>query len=86
MDVLSLLRKMRVDYRDFRITMNVKKAEEHPKVFTDIILHYHFYGKDLPMEKLEKAVALSQEKYCSVSAMLRPSVDLSYEIHVHDIE
>ena len=86
MDVLSLLRKMRVDYRDFRITMNVETAEEHPKVFTRISLHYHFYGKDLPMDKLEKAVALSQDRYCSVSAMLRPAVDLSYEIHVHELE
>jgi len=84
MDVISLLRKMRIEYSDFRMTMDVKKAEEHPKIFTDIAIHYHFTGKDLPMQKLEKAVSLSQDRYCSVSAMLREVVNISYEIHVNE--
>jgi putative redox protein len=84
MDVISLLRKMRIQYSDFRVTMDVERAEEHPKVFTDIILHYHFTGKELPPAKLEKAVSLSQDKYCSVSAMLNKAVNISYQIHTYD--
>ena len=83
MDVISLLRKMRITYSDFRVTMDTERADEHPKVYTDIVLHYHFTGQDLPMEKLEKAVSLSQETYCAVSAMLIKAVNITYEIHVH---
>lgn len=86
MDVISLLRKMRIPYDDFKVTMNVKRAEQHPKVYTDIVLHYHFYGTDFQMEKLERIVSLSQDKYCSVSAMLRKAVNITSEIHVHEAE
>lgn len=86
MDIISLMRKMRIDLTEFRVTMDVNRAEEHPKVYTDIVLHYHFTGKDLPPAKLEKAVSLSQDKYCSVSAMLDKAVNISYEIHVYGSE
>ena len=82
MDVISLLKKMRITCSDYRVTMDVKRADEHPKIFTDIVLHYYFTGRDLPLPKLEKIVTLSQEKYCSVSAMLEKTVNLSYEIHI----
>jgi len=84
MDVISLLRKMRITYSDLRVTMDVEKAEEHPKVYTDIVLHYLFSGTDPPPEKLEKAVSLSQDRYCSVSAMLNKTVNISHEIHIHE--
>ncbi len=86
MDVISLLRKMRIPYDDFRLTMNTKRSDEHPKVYTDIVLHYHFYGEDFPMPKLEKIVGLSQERYCSVTAMLMKAVNITNEIHTHDVD
>jgi putative redox protein len=82
MDVISILNKMRITVDSFRIIADAEAAEEHPKVFTKIHLTYEFKGKDLPMEKLRKAVDLSQERYCPVSAMLQNVLQLTYDIKV----
>jgi putative redox protein len=82
MDVVSLLKKMRVDYSGFRITAEGETSSEHPKIFTSIHLTYEFRGRGLPIDKLQKAVDLSQERYCSVSAMLRQAAKMTYEIKV----
>jgi len=82
MDVISILNKMRVKVDSFRVIADGEAATEHPKVFTKIHLIYEFKGKDLPMDKLTKAVELSQNRYCPVSAMLKNVLDLSYEIKV----
>ena len=84
MDVVSLLKKMRVDYDDFRIDIDYERAEDHPKVYTRIEMTYHFYGKELPESKLEKAVSLSKDRYCSVSAMLSKSAEITAKIEVHE--
>lgn len=83
-DVVSMLKKMRVEYDDFEIEIDFERSEDHPKVFTKINMMYHFYGKDLPVDKLEKAVSLSKDRYCSVSAMLSKAVDISAKIEVHE--
>jgi len=82
MDVISILNKMRVKVDSFRVIADGEAATEHPKVFNKIHLIYEFKGKDLPMDKLKKAVELSQNRYCPVSAMLKNVLDLSYEIKV----
>jgi putative redox protein len=82
MDVVSLLDKMRVKYEGFSITAQGEASSEHPKVYTSIHLIYEFRGKGLPEDKLRKAVDLSQERYCSVSAMLRQAAKLTYEIKI----
>ena len=83
MDVISILKKMKVDIRDFEIETEAALADEHPRKFTEITLRYLFTGKDLPHEKLKKAINLSQEKYCGVSATLAPSVRINTEILVN---
>jgi len=72
-DVVSLLKKMRVNVDKFEIHIHAQRAEEHPRVYTRIDMVYKFWGKNLKASesKIIKAVDLSQEKYCSVSAMLR---------------
>lgn len=82
MDVVSILEKMRVSVEAFDMQIEAEETEEHPKVYRKIHLVYIFKGKDLPMDKLEKAVNLSQERYCGVSAMLRKAVELTHEITV----
>jgi putative redox protein len=84
MDVISLLKKMRVEHEGFRITAEGETSTEHPMVYTSIHLVYEFRGSNLPVEKLRKAVDLSQERYCSVSAMLRQAAKLTYEVRVVD--
>ena len=83
MDVLSILAKKRVKLDDFEVQIDADRADEHPKVFTAIRIVFHFYGDDLRVEELQTAVDLSEQKYCSASAMLRCAcpVDVRVEIH-----
>ena len=82
MDVVSILNKMRVNPDSFRVVAEADIADEHPKVFTKIHLTYEFNGKNLPQDKLKKAVDLSQERYCAVSAMLKKACPFTYEIKI----
>lgn len=84
MDVVSLLKKMRVDIEGFEIDIEADLTKEHPIVYSEIRLVYRFFGKDLNKEKVEKAIRLSQEKYCGVSAMLRKNCPINYSITYAD--
>ena len=84
MDVVSILNKMRVAFEQFYISIEAEQTDEHPKYYKKIHIVYSFKGKNLPMGKLEKAVNLSQEKYCGVTEMLRKAAELSYEIKVEE--
>ncbi len=80
MDVVSILKKMRVEPDDFNITAEAEQSEEHPVVYTKIHLTYTFKGNNLPFDKIDKAVNLSQDRYCGVSAMLSKTAELTHEI------
>jgi putative redox protein len=82
MDVISILGKMRVEVEDFNVSVEGDLTEEHPKYYHTIRIIYTFKGKDLPMEKLEKAVNLSQDRYCGVTAMLSKSSKIEHKIVV----
>jgi putative redox protein len=81
-DVASILNKMRVPFDDIEVLVNGESAPEHPKYWTHIEVKYIVKGKDLPEDKVKKAVELSQERYCSVSESLRRNVvvEHTYEI------
>ena len=81
-DIVSILTKMRVNFEKFSISVTAHLTEDHPKIYDKIFVTYHFTGQDLPMDKLEKAVQLSEEKYCGVSAMLKKAGLIEYEIKV----
>jgi putative redox protein len=78
MDVASLFKKMRVDFSGIEMNLSAERSEEHPNVYTKIDLEYVIYGRGIDEEKVKRAVELSQEKYCSVSAMLRKSCPVNY--------
>ncbi len=82
MDVVSILKKMRVDYYSFVMKVQTETSEEHPKPYTSIHMIYIFEGENLEenRDKFEKAVDLSHERYCGVSAMLSQAADLTHEI------
>ena len=80
MDVVSLLKKMRIEVEKFDISVSGELSEDHPKYYTSIHLIYIFKGKDLNKEKIQRAVELSQEKYCGISRMLSKSSQLTFEI------
>ncbi len=82
MDVVSILKKMNVKPEVFNVRVEAIASTEHPVYFTHIKVIYQFGGEHLPEKKLEKAVKLSQEKYCGISYMLGKSSELSYEIEM----
>lgn len=84
-DVVSILKKKRQEVTGLRVSAEAKQAETAPRVFTHIHLTYAVRGK-LSRKAVEGAVALSKEKYCSVSLMLEKAVVVDYEIVYPDGE
>jgi putative redox protein len=82
MDVISLAKKMRQEVESLEIILKGTIADEHPMRYETIHLIYEFKGVNLDTEKLQKAVDLSQEKYCGVSDTLKRAVGITYEIRV----
>ena len=84
MDVVSLLKKMRITVEDFQIKVTGTLTDEHPKHYSHIHLVYTFTGSSLDKTKIEKAVNMSQERYCGVSYMLSKAAKLDYEVVIKE--
>lgn len=84
MDVVSILRKMKLEPESFSVETEADVTEDHPKVFKRIKITYVLKGRGLTRDKVEKAVQLSQDKYCGVSAMLKKAAPVEYEIVIED--
>jgi putative redox protein len=80
MDVVSILEKMRKTLHTFRIEVEAIRLDEHPRIYTDLTLVYYLEGPDLDDASVTRAIDLSQDKYCSVAAMLRPTVRIGRRI------
>jgi len=81
-DVSSILAKKRAKLRTMEVNVHADRADDHPRVFTNIHMEYVFYGQGLKPADIERAIALSQDKYCSVSAMLRKAVDITHSYRI----
>ena len=81
-DVVSILSKKRVKVDDFEMNISAEVAETHPQVFTSIHIEFVFYGKDIDPKDVERAIDLSQTKYCSVTAMLEKSVKITHSFRI----
>jgi putative redox protein len=84
MDVISILGKMRIVPDYFNVAVSAEITDEHPKYYNKIHLTYQFKGEDLPLDKLEKAINLSQDRYCGVTAMLNKVAEITHEIQILD--
>jgi putative redox protein len=82
MDVASILFKKRAPLEAFRLEVDATRAEEHPKVFTAISVTYHFRGEGLNEKDVVEAIRLSREKYCSASAMLSKTCEITYDYKI----
>lgn len=82
MDVVSILKKMRVEVEAFNVVVEGDLTEVHPKQFSQMRIIYEFKGNYLPMDKLEKAVNLSEERYCGVSALYKKAIGITTEIRI----
>jgi putative redox protein len=80
MDVVSILKKMRVPFTGLDIRVEADVTEEHPKHYHKMHVIYTFTGDNLDMEQLKKAVELSQDRYCGVSFVYKKSMEVTYEI------
>ncbi|WP_298779789.1 OsmC family protein [uncultured Polaribacter sp.] len=85
LDVVSLLKKMRVNVDDFKIEITAELTDEHPKFYNTVKVDYHFTGSNLNLEKIEKAVNLSVTKYCGVMEMFRKFATVKTEIILHEV-
>ena len=82
MDLVSLMNKMRVTYESLNIRVIGDITEDHPKRFSKMKVIYEITGKDIDIKKIEKAVELSKEKYCGVSASYKEAMEIDHEIKI----
>jgi putative redox protein len=84
-DVVAILKKARQPVSDCVVALEAERAETVPKVFTRVRMRFVVSGTGLKRTAVERAVTLSAEKYCSATAMLRPTVDISHEVEIVDV-
>ncbi len=84
-DIVSILEKMRQPLESLEITVSGQRREEHPKSFHNILIHYILRG-NLEAEKVQRAIELSLDKYCSVSNGLEPKAKIAYEYTIESGE
>lgn len=82
MDVISILQKKRQDVKSFQVKIETQRSEDHPKVWTHVMIDYIITGKDIDPAAVERAIQLSSEKYCPAQNMLKLAVKIEsrYEI------
>ncbi|WP_343488301.1 OsmC family protein [Allomuricauda sp. d1] len=83
LDVASLIKKMKLEVDAFHIETIGDLTDEHPKYYGTVRIEYHFYGKNLKEDKLQRAVDLSVEKYCGVMEMFRRFAELEIKVLFH---
>ena len=81
-DVVTTLKKMRQELTHCETKVNAERANDHPKVFTDIHIQFLVRGNSLDSKKVEKAITLSAEKYCSASIMLGKTASISHDFEI----
>lgn len=83
LDVVSLIKKMKLKVEEFHIETIANLTDEHPKFYDKVVVEYHFYGSNLKENKLQKAVDLSVEKYCGVMEMFRQFAEMEIKTFFH---
>lgn len=81
-DIIMILKKSRQDVTDCVVEISSERAEAEPKVFTKIHIHFIVTGKELKEKQVERAVALSAEKYCSASIMLGKMAEITHDFEI----
>ena len=81
-DVLSILKKSRQDIHDCKVEISADRADEHPRVFTAIRVHFVITGDYIKTAQVQRAINLSAEKYCSASIMLGKTAELAHTFEI----
>lgn len=85
MDVISILQKKRQDVTGFEVHVDAQRANEHPKVFTQIKINYLIKGRQVEKVAVERAIELSATKYCPAQAMLEKAVQIEHSYEIHEV-
>ncbi len=85
LDVVEIVKKMRIDIKGFNIQIESDVTDEYPKQYTNLKVVYEFEGENLPKEKLERACQLSFDNYCGVLAMYKKAVPVTYEVRIKNL-
>jgi putative redox protein len=80
-DVVSILKKMNVSFDSLEVKVKGEAAPEHPKVWTEVWVKYKIKG-EVPEDKLQKAIELSRDRYCSVGAMFKKATKMHYDYEI----
>jgi len=83
-DIIMILKKSRQAVTDCVVEISAERADEEPKVFTNIHIHFIVTGKDLKEKQVERAVSLSAEKYCSASIMLGAMAEITHDYVIEE--
>ncbi|MCU0485786.1 MAG: OsmC family protein, partial [Anaerolineales bacterium] len=86
MDVISILQKKRQEVTHFETRVHAERASEHPKVFTRIHIEYYFEGHGIDPAAVERAIELSETKYCPAQAMLAKAAEISHTYTIHEVQ
>jgi putative redox protein len=84
MDVMSILRKKRQDVTHFQVLAHAEQAQEHPRVFTRVVIEYVVRGHQVDKAAVERAIELSRDKYCPAQAMLAPTVEIEHTYRIEE--
>ncbi|MEA4908852.1 MAG: OsmC family protein [Anaerolineaceae bacterium] len=82
MDVISILKKKRQEVTDFEVRIQAERSPEHPKVFTHILVEYVVTGHNIDPAAVDRAIELSETKYCSAYAMLVKAVPIEHKVSI----
>jgi len=83
MDVISILKKMKQEIDHFNVVVEGDTEDEHPNAYVKMHIIYEFRGRELEMDKIEKAISLSMERYCGVSAVYRKAgIEMTHEVRM----
>jgi putative redox protein len=82
MDIISILRKKRQEITAYQLRVHGMRAEVHPKVFLDITVEHFFTGHNIRPEAVERAIELTEDRYCGASAMLSKTATIKNTFHI----
>lgn len=83
-DVAVILKKKKINFDSFEMNLSAEIQETHPQVYTKIHIEFVFHGTNIPAEAVERAIELSQKTYCSVTAMLQKSVEITHSYRIEE--
>lgn len=84
-DVIMILQKSRQDVVDCEVEIDAERANDHPKVFTKIHMHFTVKGRNLDPKVVDRAIKLSAEKYCSASIILGKTAEMTHDFEIVEV-